>query len=160
MATENPLNAFFAKLPEGFPIDKDATAGAWKSWAKLNERLADLAIDTMSRTNEITANSTQESLSRLRDLAKVQEEPAEYSNVLTNYVQGQFTLTRDTAEALGKVFGDARDQATELFSQAGEKAEETAEANTKAAARKTTAKAKQATAKAESAAEEAVEASA
>ena len=72
MATENPLNAFFAKLPEGFPIDKDATAGAWKSWAKLNERLADLAIDGFElvrfhRGGERQHPANQEACSRRGD---------------------------------------------------------------------------------------------
>jgi hypothetical protein len=149
MATDQNLNTFFAKLPEGFPLDKDASANAFRTWAKLNERFAGIAIDTASRTNEIATNTTQESLSHLRDLTKVQDAPGEYGQALVNFMQGQVTLTRDTAEAFGKVLGDAREQAAELFSQAGETAKETGEANTKAAVRKTTAKTKQATEKAE-----------
>jgi hypothetical protein len=144
MATEQNLNTFFAKLPGGLPIDKDATANAFKSWASFNERFAGIAIDTASRTNEIATNTTQESLSHLRDLTKVHDEPGDYGQAFATYLQGQLTLTRDTAEAFGEVFNHAREQAAELLSQAGETAKDTGEANTRAAARKTTAKAKQA----------------
>lgn len=154
MAADQNLNTFFAKLPESFPIDKDATANAWKTWANMNERFAGIAIDTATRTNEITNSTTQESLSRLRDLTKVHDEPSEYGQAFVNFMQGQVALSRDTAEALGKVLDEAREQTAELLTQAGEKAKKTSEANTKTAARKTTAKAKQAAEKVEDKVEE------
>jgi hypothetical protein len=154
MTADKTVSTFFAKLPEGFPMDKAATADAWKNWASFNERFAGIAIDTVSRTNEITTNTTQESLSRLRDLTKFREEPGEYSQAYVDFVQGQAALTRDTAEALSKVLEDAREQTAELLSRAGEKAEETGEENVKAATRKTTGKAKETAEKAEKTVEE------
>lgn len=144
MATEQSLNTFISKLPESFPIDKDATMNAFKSMAAFNERFAGIAIDTASRTNEITANTTQESLSRLRELTKVHDDASEYGQAFVNFVQGQMNLTRDTAEAYGKVLGDVREQTAELLSQAGDTAKETAEAEVKTAAKKTTSRAKSA----------------
>lgn len=144
MATEQKLSSAMDKLPHAFPIDKDATLGAWKTWTAFNERFAGIAIDTAVRSNEIAANTTRETLSQLRDVTKVYEEPGDYSQAMMHFAQAQVDLTRNTMQEMVKMMQQAKDDAAQLFTEVRDETAEAAEENTKTAVRKTRSQAKKA----------------
>lgn len=144
MATEQKLSNALDKLPNAFPIDKGATMGAWKTWTSFNERFAGIAIDTATRSSEIAANTTRETLSQLRDVTKAYEDPSDYSQAMVHFAQSQVDLTRNTMQEVVKLMQQAKDDAAQLFTEAGEETVEAAEKNAKTAARKTRSQAKKA----------------
>jgi hypothetical protein len=158
MATEQKISSLLDRMPPAFPMDKDATMGAWKTWTEFNERFAGIALDTAARSNEIVTNTAQETISQLREVTRVYEEPGDYGQALANFTQAQVNLTRDTMEAMMKLMQQAKDDAAQLFTKTGEETAEAAEENVKTAARKTQSQAKKASSETKKAAEDVTDA--
>jgi hypothetical protein len=154
MAAEQKVSSVLDRIPNSFPMDKGATLNAWKTWTSFNERFAGIALDTAAKSNEIAAHRAQETIAQLRDITRVYEEPGDYSQAIADFTQAQVNLTRDTMEAYAKLLQQVKDDAAELFTQAGEETAEAAEANAETAVKKTRSQARKAASETKGAAED------
>ncbi len=124
MNTAQDFTKFFGQLPTGLQLDGNAATDALKVWATFGERLSGITLEAATRSNEIATASAKETFDRLGDVTKVREEPAEYAQAAAGYVQGQFALSRRTAEALAGVMQKAKADTVEFVGTAGERAAE------------------------------------
>lgn len=142
MANAQDFTAFFKDAP--FTLDTKAANDAFKTWAAFNERFSGIAVEAASKSNEIVAASVKETLALLRTVTTVQDAPADYAKVVSDFGTKQGELTTKQFEALGDVAKRAQSDVTELLVTTGKKAAEegtnavnTATTKAKAAASKT-----------------------
>ena len=124
MNTAQDFTKFFGQLPAGFQLDGSVATDAMKTWATFGERLSGITLEAAAKSNEIVTASAKENLTRLGDVTKVREEPSEYAQAAAGYVQGQFELSRRTAEAFAGVMQKAQADTVELVGTTGERATE------------------------------------
>lgn len=101
-------------------FDPRGYQNVFKTWASFNERMSTIAIDAMTKSTEIATEATQQSLSNLRDITAVRDEPAEYGQAYSDFVQKQADLLMRTGQSLGEVSQKAGSETSELASTTGE----------------------------------------
>ena len=118
MANTQDFTKFFKDAP--FAIDSDAVAKVGKTAATFNERLAAIAISAANKSNDITTKAVKDTLALLGTVTKVQDEPAEYTKVVSDFAAAQAEITKTYFEAIGEVAKLAQSDATELFTTTGQ----------------------------------------
>lgn len=141
MANTQDFTKFFKDAP--FAIDSEAVTTACKTSATFVDRFSGIAVVAANKSNDITTKAVKDTLALLRAVTKVQDEPAEYTKVISDFGTAQAEITKTYFEALGNVAKLAQSDATELFtatgqqfSEQGSKAAKDAGAKAKAAADK------------------------
>jgi hypothetical protein len=128
MAKTQDFTSFLKDVPVAF--DADAVTNAMKTSASFSERFSAIAIDAAEKSNDITTNTVKKSLTLLRGVTDVQDEPADYAKAMTDFATAQSNLVKAHFEALGDVAKLAQSNATELFATTGR---QVTEQSTKAA---------------------------
>ena len=144
MNTAQDFTKFLGQLPAGLQIDGSAANDAMKIWATFGERLSGITLEAAAKSNEIATASAKETFTRLGDVTKVRDEPSEYAQAATGYLQGQFELSRRTAEAYAGVMQKAQADTAELVGTTGQRAAEQGAAGAESKATTTAAKTKRA----------------
>lgn len=117
MANTQDFTTFFKDIPA---FDAAVVTDAWKTGAAFGERFSAIALDAAGKSNDITANTVQETLALLRTVTKVQDAPADYAKVLSDFGTAQAELAKTHFEALGEVAKLAQNDATELLATTGQ----------------------------------------
>ena len=115
-----------------------------KTWANMNERVTAMLVDAGHRSTEITSETANEALTNLRDVTQVRDEPAEYGQAYSDFVQKQMDLAMRTVQAYADVTQKTGSKASELASEAGEKVTDKVSENADRAADKASSAAKKA----------------
>lgn len=118
------------------PFDQKAVRDGFDTWARYNERFLGIALDVAEKSTGLMARTTEETISNLRGVAVVHEEPADYGKAFSDFVQKQVDLGMKTAEAYGKLFQTAQSETADLATEAGEAFGDKAAANANSAAKK------------------------
>lgn len=118
MANTQDFTAFFKDVP--FAFDAAVVTDAWKTSATFGERFSAIALDAASKSNDITTNTVKETLAQLRTVTKVQDEPADYAKVFSDFGAAQAELLKAHFEALGEIAKLAQSDASELLSTTGQ----------------------------------------
>ena len=119
MTNTQDFTNFFKNAPTA--VDSAAVTDAWKTWATFGERFSAIAVDAASKSNDITSNTVKETLALLRTVTKVQDEPADYTKVVSDFGTAQSELVKTHFEALGDVAKLAQNDATELLTTTGQR---------------------------------------
>ena len=144
MNTAQDFTKFFRQLPTGLQLDGSAATDAMKIWGTFGERLSGIALEAATRSNEIATASATETFARVGDVTKVRDEPSEYAQTAAGYFQGQFELSRRTAEAFAGVVQKAQADTVELVGTTGQRATDQGGAAAESKATTTAAKTKRA----------------
>ena len=75
----------------------------FRTWAQMNERVTGLMVDAAEKTTEIAHGTTQEALSNVREVTQVRDEPADYGQAYSDFVQKQGDLFMRTARSYAEV---------------------------------------------------------
>ena len=130
------FNKAMQDMMSAFPMDTSAMQDAFRTQAQLAERLSRVALDAAEQSTEISSGWTKETLSRLRDATAVKDEPAEYSQALTQLASAQAETTSETMARFAEVAKRVQMNTVELMLSAGkELAEDTAQQSRAAAER-------------------------
>ena len=116
----------------------------FRTWAQMNERVTGLMVDAAEKTTEIAHGTTQEALSNVREVTQVRDEPADYGQAYSDFVQKQGELFMRTARSYAEVTQSSASQASELASEAGQEIGDKVAANAQGAADKASSAAKKA----------------
>lgn len=118
MANTQDFTSFFKDVP--FAFDAAVVTDAWKTCATFGERFTAIALDAASKSNDITTRTVQETLAQLRTVTKVQDAPADYAKVFSDFSAAQAERVKAHFEALGDVAKLAQSDAAELLTTAGQ----------------------------------------
>ena len=125
-------------------FDPQNYQNVFKTWANMNERFTQVMVDACERSTEINTETAKETFSNLRDVAQVREEPAEYGQAYSNFMQKQVELFSRTVQSLAEVSQHTSKEAAELASETGSQISDMATENAERAADKAGSAAKKA----------------
>ncbi|MBR9841991.1 MAG: phasin, PhaP [Rhodobacteraceae bacterium] len=147
MAKTQDFNSMLKDMMGAFPVDTSAMEDAFKSTASMNEKLTSVALEAAEKSSEISSKWTKDTISKLTDMAKAKEEPADYAKAMTDFASAQAEVAAENMAAFAEVAKKVQMETVELLMAAGKDATEEATAAVKKATDEVTAAAKKATAK-------------
>ncbi|TDL81723.1 phasin, PhaP [Meridianimarinicoccus aquatilis] len=118
MTNIQDFTSFFKAVPTG--VDSATMTDAWKIWATFGERFSAITLDAANKSNDITTKTVKDTLALLRTVSKVQDEPADYAKVVSDFGAAQSELVKTHFESLGDVAKLAQTDATELMTTTGQ----------------------------------------
>ena len=124
------VTAMFKDVMGSFPIDTTAFEDAFKNSAALNEKLTAVALGAAEKSSEISSKWTKDTLSKLGDMSKAKEEPADYAKALTDFASAQAEVAAENMAAFAEVAKKVQMETVELLMSAGKEATEEATATT------------------------------
>ena len=146
MAKTNDVTKMMQDMMAAFPIDATAMQDAYKTSAALGEKMAHVALEAASKSTEISSAWTKDTLSKIGEVAKVKEEPTDYTKAMTDYASAQAEMTAETMAAFAEVAKKVQMETVELMLAAGKDFSEDATAAVKKATAEVTSAAKKAAA--------------
>ena len=122
------FNKMMQDMMGSFPMDTSAFQDAFKTQAALAERLSRVALDAAEQSTEISSAWTKDTLTKMRDVTTVKDEPADYGRAVTELASAQAETTSETMARFAEVAKKLQMKTVELMLAAGkEMAEDTAE---------------------------------
>ena len=148
MATKtNDMTKMMQEMMASFPIDATAMQGAFKTQAALAEKMSKVALEAAEKSTELSAKFTKDTLSKFGEMAKVKDEPTDYTKAMTDFASSQAELVAEHMASYAEVAKKVQMETVELMLAAGKDFSEDATAAVKKATTEVTAAAKKATAK-------------
>ncbi|NOX40820.1 MAG: phasin, PhaP [Alphaproteobacteria bacterium] len=141
---ENP----FEKLFQDMPVDMTAFSDVFKNSAALSEKFSNVVLAAAEKNAEISSKWTKDTLAKLADVAKAQNEPTDYSNAVTAFASESVEAASEHVAAFAEVAKKVQAETVELVLAAGKEAQAEATAAIKTATNKTAEAVKKTTAKA------------
>jgi hypothetical protein len=145
MTKTDEMTKMMQDMMASFPVDATSLQDAFKTQAALSEKFSKVALEAAEKSTEISAKWTKETLSKLGEVTKLKEDPADYSKSLTDYASAQAEMVADTMAAFAEVAKKVQMETVELMLAAGKDMSEDASAAVKKATNEVTAAAKKAT---------------
>jgi hypothetical protein len=145
MTKTDDLTKMMQDMMAAFPVDGSAIQDAFKTQAALGEKLSKVAIEAAEKSTEISSKWTKDTLSKLAEVTKLKEEPADYQKAVTDYASAQAEMTAETMAAFAEVAKRVQMETVELMLAAGKDFSEDATAAVKKATTDATSAAKKAT---------------
>ena len=148
MATKtNDMTKMMQEMMASFPIDATAMQDAFKTQATLAEKMSKVALEAAGKSTELSAKFTKDTLSKFGEMAKVKDEPTDYTKAMTDFASSQAELVAEHMASYAEVAKKVQMETVELMLAAGKDFSEDATAAVKKATTEVTAAAKKATAK-------------
>jgi len=131
MATKTPdLTAMFKDMMGSMPMDTRAFETMFRNQTALTEKMSAVAIDAISKSTDLSARWTQETLSKVASMTGAKREPADYAKAMTDFV----SASAET-EALELMLAAGKDLGEDVTAATRKATVEVAAAAKKAAAR-------------------------
>ncbi len=146
MTKTDDVTKMMQDMLAAFPVDATAMQDAFKSQAALGEKLSKVALEAAEKSTEISSKWTKETLTKLGEVTKVKEDPADYTKAMTDYASAQAEMVADTMAAFAEVAKKVQMETVELMLAAGKDFSEDAQAAVKKATDDVTSAAKKAAA--------------
>ncbi len=102
-----------------FPVDMAAMQEAFKAQAAFGEKLSKVALAAAEKGAEISTRWTRETIARVGDVARVKEDPADYTRALSDFASAQAELAAEQMAAFADVTKKAQLETVELVLAAG-----------------------------------------
>ena len=135
-------------MMQAFPFDATSAQGAFKSTAAFGEKMTKVALEAAVKSNEISSKWAKETLAKVGSLAKVKEEPADYTKAFSDFASAAAEMAAENLAAFAEVAKKVQMDTVELMLAAGKDASAEASAAVQKATKDVTAAAKKATASA------------
>ena len=143
---QNDYTKFMKDMMGAFPVDMSAVQDAFKTQATFGEKLSKVALEAADKSAEISSKWTKDSIARVSEIAKVKEDPSDYSKSLTDFASAQAELATEKLAAFAEVAKKVQMDTIELMLAAGKDFGDDATAAVKKATADVTSAAKKAAA--------------
>ena len=148
MATKtNDMTKMMQEMMASFPIDATAMQDAFKTQAALAEKMSKVALEAAEKSTELSAKFTKDTLSKFGEMAKVKDEPTDYTKAMTDFASSQAELVAEHMASYAEVAKKVQMETVELMLAAGKDFSEDATAAMKKATDDMTTAAQKASAK-------------
>lgn len=139
MAKTQDFTKVMQDMMAAFPVDAHAFQSAFKTQAQMGEKFAKVALEAAEKSNELSSKWAKETIARVATLAKVKEEPADYTKAISDFASSSAEVAAENLAALAEIAKKVQMDTVELMLAAGKSAsEEAAAAVQKATAEVTT----------------------
>ncbi len=146
MAKTQDYTKMMKDVMGAFPVDMTAVQDAFKTQATFGEKLSKVALEAADKSTEISTKWTKETIAKVGEVAKVKEDPADYSKAITDFASAQSELIAENLAAFAEVAKKVQMETVELMLAAGKDISEDATAAVKKATAEVTTAAKKAAA--------------
>lgn len=133
-------------MAASFPVDTAALQDAFKTSAALGEKITKVALEAAEKSNEISSKWTKDTLGKVGALAKVKDEPADYTKAFSDFASAAAEMAAENLAAFAEVAKKVQMETVELMLAAGKDFSEDATAAVKKASADVTTAAKKAVA--------------
>ncbi|PKP73342.1 MAG: Phasin [Alphaproteobacteria bacterium HGW-Alphaproteobacteria-6] len=133
-------------MAASFPVDTAALQDAFKTSAALGEKMTKVALEAAEKSNEISSKWTKDTLGKVGSLAKVKDEPADYTKAFSDFASAAAEMAAENLAAFAEVAKKVQMETVELMLAAGKDFSEDATAAVKKASADVTTAAKKAAA--------------
>jgi hypothetical protein len=145
--TKTPdMTAMFKDVMGAFPIDTKAMENMFKSQSTLTEKMSHVALEAATKTTDLSAKWTQDTLAKLSAMTKAKAEPADYAKSMTDFMSATAEAAAEHMAAFAEIAKKMQTETLELMLAAGKDISEDVTAATKKATAEVTAAAKKAAA--------------
>ncbi|MDW4550485.1 phasin family protein [Defluviimonas sp. D31] len=131
-------------MASSLPFDAKAFQDTFKTSAVLGEKVTKVALEAAEKSNEISSKWTKDTLAKVGALAKVKDEPTDYSKAMTDFASAAAEMAAENLAAFAEVAKKAQMETVELMLAAGKDFSEDATAAVKKAQAEVTTAAKKA----------------
>lgn len=146
MAKTNDFTKMFQDLMGSFPVDTKAFEDGFKTQAAFAEKMSKVALEAADKSTEISSKWTKETIAKMGSLAKVKEDPADYTKAMTDFASASAESAAEHMAAFAEIAKKVQMDTVELMLAAGKDISEDASAAVKKATNEVTAAAKKAAA--------------
>ena len=146
MAKAQDYTQVMKDMMGAFPVDMTAMQDAFKTQATFGEKLSKVALEAADKSAEISNKWTKDTIAKVGSVAKVKEDPADYSKAMTDFASAQAELAAENMAAFAEVAKKVQMETVELMLAAGKDMSEDASAAVKKATSEVTKAAKKAAA--------------
>ena len=146
MAKTQDYSKVMKDMMGSFPVDMTAMQDTFKTQATFGEKLSKVALEAADKSTEISTKWTKDTIAKVGDVAKVKEDPADYSKAFTDFFSAQSELAAENMAAFAEVAKKVQMETVELMMAAGKDMSEDATAAVKKATAEVQSAAKKATA--------------
>lgn len=139
MAKTQDFTKMVQDMMSAFPVDAQAFQEAFKTQAALGERMTKVVLEAAEKSTEISSRWTKESIAKVGELARVKEEPGDYSKALSEFASSSAEMAAENLAAFAEVAKKVQMETVELMLAAGKDISEDATAAVKKATSEATA---------------------
>ncbi|APX88926.1 phasin, PhaP [Brevirhabdus pacifica] len=119
MATAQDYTKAFNDMMSAFPIDTSAFTEAFRAQAELGERMSNVALQAAEKSTEISSNWTKTTLSRMGNVTRVKEDPADYSKAMSEFASASAETASENLAAFAEVAKKVQMDTVEIMMAAG-----------------------------------------
>ena len=120
MATKTPdLTAMFKDMMGTMPMDTRAIENLFKNQTALTEKMSAVAIDALSKSTDLSARWTHDTLSKVSAMTGAKHEPADYAKAMTEFVSAQAEAAAGHMAAFAEIAKKMQTETLELMLAAG-----------------------------------------
>ena len=110
-----------------FPMDTKAFEDAFKAQAAYGEKLAKVALEAATKSADLSAKWTKETLTKLGDVTKLKTDATDYSKALSDFATAQSTMVSENLTAFADIAKKVQAETAEILMAAGKEAAEEAQ---------------------------------
>jgi len=146
MAKAQDFTAMMKDMFGAFPVDTKAFEDSFKSTVELNEKFANVALEAAEKSTEISAKWTKDTIAKMGDVTKAQNEPTDYAKAVTDFASASAETAAENMAAFAEVAKKVQMETVDLLMAAGKNLGEDTAAAVQKATKEATAAAKKAAA--------------
>ncbi|MCC5961526.1 MAG: Phasin [Rhodobacteraceae bacterium] len=101
------------------PMDTSALQDAFKSQAAMMEQMTKVALEAAEKSTEVSAKWTKATFEKAGNVATTKDDPAEYSQAMTDFASAQAELASEHVSAFAEIAKKLQMDTMELLMAAG-----------------------------------------
>lgn len=142
MAKTQDFTKVMQDMMQSFPVDTASFQGAFKTTAAVGEKMAKVALEAAEKSSDISSKWTKETIAKVGSLAKVKDEPADYTKAFSDFASAAAEMAAENLAAFAEIAKKVQMDTVELMLAAGKTVSEDASAAVKKATEEVSAAAK------------------
>lgn len=119
MAKVQDFNKVMNDMMGAFPVDTKGFDEAFKTIASFGEQMSKVALEAAEKSTEISSKWTKETIAKLGDVSKAQNEPADYSKSITDFASASAEMAAENMAAFAEVAKKVQMETVDLMLAAG-----------------------------------------
>lgn len=113
-------------MMSAFPMDGSNMQQAFKTSAALGEKMSRVALEAAEKSTEITSKWSRDMLSKMGEMAKAKQDPAEYSKAVSDFASASAEMSAEHMAAFAEVAKKVQMETVELMLSTGKDASQDA----------------------------------
>lgn len=119
MTNADEYTKMMKEMMGSMPVDTSALQDAFKSQAAMMERMTKVALEAAEKSTEVSAKWTKATLEKAGNVATAKDDPAEYSQFMTDFASAQAELSSKHISEFAEIAKKLQMDTMELLMAAG-----------------------------------------